>query len=60
MLGRERVLTEIKTRELLSDVLERVTGEGLRVFTVRQWLAVLAERDFLFCLTKWSPCVTSR
>ena len=37
-LGRERALTEIKTREILSEVLERVTGEGLRVFTVRQWL----------------------
>jgi integrase len=37
-LARERALTEIKTREILSEVLERVTGEGLRVFTVRQWL----------------------
>ena len=38
MLARERALTEIRTREILSEVLERVTGEGLRVFTVRQWL----------------------
>ena len=38
MLARERALTEIKTREILSEVLERVTGEGLRVFTTRQWL----------------------
>jgi integrase len=38
MLGREQVLTEIKTRELLSEVLKNVTGEGLRMFTVRKWL----------------------
>ena len=37
-LAYERTLTEIKTRELLGEVLERVTGESLRVFTVRQWL----------------------
>ncbi len=37
-LAREGVLTEVRTRELLSNVLERVTGGGLRVFTVRQWL----------------------
>jgi site-specific recombinase XerD len=37
MLARERALTEIRTREILSEVLERVTGEGLRVFMVRQW-----------------------
>jgi integrase len=37
-LARERALTEITTREILSEVLERVTGEGLRVFTVKQWL----------------------
>ena len=38
MLARERALTEIRTREILSEVLERVTGDGLRVFTTRQWL----------------------
>src|SRR6187401_526829 len=38
MLGREQVLTEIKIRELLSEVLKNVTGEGLRMFTVRKWL----------------------
>lgn len=37
-LAREGVLTEIRTRELLNDVLERVTGQTLRVFTARQWL----------------------
>ncbi len=37
-LARSRSLTEVRTREILSEVLERVTGEGLRVFTVRQWL----------------------
>ncbi len=37
-LAREGVLTEVRTRALLSNVLERVTGVGLRLFTVRQWL----------------------
>ena len=37
-LARERTLTEISTRKLLSDLLDRVTGKGLRVFTVREWL----------------------
>lgn len=37
-LARERTLTEISTRKLLSDLLDRVTGKGLRVFTVKEWL----------------------
>jgi integrase len=37
-LARERELTESKTREILSEVLERVTGKGLRMFTVKEWL----------------------
>src|SRR5215468_7932493 len=36
-LAAERTLTAVRTRELLSDVLQRVSGERLRVFTVRQW-----------------------
>jgi integrase len=36
--ARRGVLTEARTRELLSEVLESVNGEGLRVFTLRQWL----------------------
>ena len=38
LLGREQALTESKTRQLLSEVLERITGKGLPVFTLRQWL----------------------
>jgi integrase len=38
LLGREQALTETKTRKLLSEVLERITGKGLPVFTLRQWL----------------------
>jgi integrase len=30
-------LTEARLRDLLSETLQRVTGEGLRVFTVEQW-----------------------
>jgi integrase len=29
----------VRTRELLSDVLERTNGSGLRVFTVREWFS---------------------
>src|SRR6516225_6288508 len=36
-LAKERELTEVRTRELLSDVLERTNGSGLRVFTVTEW-----------------------
>jgi integrase len=36
--ARRGALTEARTRELLSEVLESVNGETLRVFTVRQWL----------------------
>jgi site-specific recombinase XerC len=34
-MARDRALTEVRTRELLSDVLQRASGQGLRVFTVR-------------------------
>jgi integrase len=36
--ARRGVLTEARTRELLSEVLESVNGERLRVFTLKQWL----------------------
>ena len=36
--ARRGVLTEARTRELLSEVLQSVNGEGLRVFTLEQWL----------------------
>jgi len=36
--ARRGVLTEARTRELLSEVLESVNGEGLRVFSVAEWL----------------------
>ena len=37
--ARRGALTEARTRELLSEVLQAVNGEGLRVFTVEQWFA---------------------
>ncbi|MBA2269714.1 MAG: site-specific integrase [Chthoniobacterales bacterium] len=37
-LARERTLTRDRTRKILSEVLERVTGEGLPVFSVEEWL----------------------
>jgi integrase len=43
-VARKRTLTEIRTRELLSEVLQRVNGEGLRVFTVRQWFEQTAKQ----------------
>lgn len=36
-MAQERSLTEARLRDLLSETLQRVTGEGLRVFTVEQW-----------------------
>lgn len=36
--ARQRTLTEARTRELLSEVLQAVNGGGLRVFTVAEWL----------------------
>ena len=35
--ARRHALTEARARELLSEVLETLTGESLRVFTVTQW-----------------------
>jgi integrase len=37
--ARRRTLTESRVRELLSDVLQTVCGEDLRVFTVAEWFA---------------------
>jgi integrase len=36
--ARRGLLTEARARDLLSEVLESVNGEALRVFTVKQWL----------------------
>jgi len=35
--ARRGKLTEARTRELLSEVLESVNGEGLRIFTAKEW-----------------------
>src|SRR5262249_10468174 len=35
--ARRRTLTEVRTRELVSEVLQSVNGEGLRVFSVAEW-----------------------
>jgi hypothetical protein len=37
--ARQQRLTEARTRELLSEVLQSVSGESLRVFTVADWFA---------------------
>jgi integrase len=42
--AKKRTLTEIRTRELLSEVFQRVNGEGLRVFAVRQWFEHVAKQ----------------
>lgn len=36
-MARNRELTETRARELLSDVLQRVSGESLHVFTIEGW-----------------------
>ena len=43
-MAAERTLTAVRTRELLSEVLQRVSGERLHVFTVRQWLEQFAKQ----------------
>jgi hypothetical protein len=43
-MAKNRALTEVRTRELLSDVLQRASGERLRVFTVRQWFEHFARQ----------------
>jgi integrase len=35
--ARRGALTEARTRELLSEILQSVSGEGLRMFTVTEW-----------------------
>lgn len=35
--ARRGVLTEARTRDLLSEILQSVNGEGLRTFTLRDW-----------------------
>jgi integrase len=35
--ARQGALTEARTRDLLSEILQSVNGEGLRAFTVAQW-----------------------
>jgi integrase len=37
-LGAQQSLTEVRLRDLLSDALQRLTGERLRVFSAEQWL----------------------
>jgi integrase len=36
-IAKDRALTEVRARELLSDVLQRVSGESLHVFTLAEW-----------------------
>jgi integrase len=36
--ARRGALTEARARDLLSEILQSVNGEGLRAFTVQQWL----------------------
>jgi integrase len=35
--ARQKSLTEARTREILSEILESVNGEGLHIFTVAEW-----------------------
>jgi hypothetical protein len=42
--ARQRTLTEARTRDLLSEVLQSVSGDALRVFTVAQWFDHFAKQ----------------
>jgi integrase len=43
-MAAERTLTAVRARELLDEVLQRVSGEKLRVFTVKEWFAHFAKQ----------------
>lgn len=43
-MARTRELTEVRTRELLSDVLARTSGQALHVFTVSEWFTHFVEQ----------------
>ena len=42
--ARRGVLTEVRARDLLSEILQSVNGEGLRSFTVREWFDLVVEQ----------------
>ena len=42
--ARRGVLTEVRARDLLSEILQSVNGEGLRSFTVREWFDVVVKQ----------------
>jgi integrase len=42
--ARQRALTEARTRDLLSEILKSVNGEGLRTFTVEQWFDLFVKQ----------------
>jgi integrase len=43
-MAAQRTLTAVRARDLLNDVLQRVSGEGLRVFTVKEWFDHFAKQ----------------
>jgi integrase len=44
--ARRGVLTEVRARDLVSEILQSVNGEGLRSFTVREWFnLVVAQKQ---------------
>ena len=43
-MAAERTLTAVRTRDLLNDVLQRVSGEALRVFTAKEWFDHFAKQ----------------
>jgi integrase len=42
--ARRGVFTEVRARDLLSEILQSVNGEALRTFTVAQWFALNVEQ----------------
>jgi integrase len=42
--ARRGVLTEVRARDLLSEILQSVNGEGLRSFTVAEWFNFVVEQ----------------
>jgi len=59
-MAAERTLTSVRACDLLNDVLQRVSGEGLRVFTVKEWFDHFAKQKNANRRARKRRCATSR
>ena len=59
-MAAERTLTSVRACDLLNDVLQRVSGEGLRVFTMKEWFDHFAKQKNANRRARKRRCATSR